>query len=286
MKISLRQRNPENLNEWIIKEIYLDSYLKSNLDLGIKLQKQNFDQVWFIDGMEGSGKTNLAMTCAYYVSPEERRHNLLSRIVCRIESADKVILDALQFDSIVIDEAFGGMSSMGFMSKINRLLQRRFVEIRAKNLFVFIVAPSFMDISRYFAIWRSRCLLHIYLKGSERGRACFFNYEKKKKLYILGKKQFYNYGCVSPNFLFRFTNEMPNVINVQAYFEKKRLANLESLEASNVDSHKSKKDFMKELLVNNSKLECPLTQEQLSRLFGLSSRTIRRYNQFLLGDSV
>lgn len=274
--VKLRQRNPNNVEEWIEKEVYLDGYLKSNLDIGVDLLRKKFDQVWFIDGSEGAGKTNLGITCAYYVSPEERRHTLLTRVCTKIEQADKTILEAQPFDSIVIDEGYGGMSSTGFMTKVNRLLQRRFTEIRAKFLFVFLIAPSFMDINRYFAIWRSRCLLHVYLKGDERGRSAFFNYDKKKLLFVLGRKKVYNYSCVTPNFIFRHTYQMEKLIDIKAYDRKKTLSNLQGQEEVLTEAMVRKKIY-KEILKNSKKLEPKVTNEQIAQLLGKTRRTIQSY---------
>ena len=274
--VKLRQRNPENVEEWIEKELYLDGYLKSNLDIGVDLLRKKFDQVWFIDGSEGAGKTNLGITCAYFVSPEERRHTLLTRVCTKIEQADKTILNAQPFDSIVIDEGYGGMSSTGFMTKVNRLLQRRFTEIRAKFLFVFLIAPSFMDINRYFAIWRSRCLLHVYLKGDERGRAAFFNYDKKKILYVIGRKKVYNYSCVTPNFIFRHTYQMEKLIDIKAYDRKKTLSNLEATKRE-LSEPEIKKKIYKEMIENRKKFGLTVTNEQLAQLIGKSRRTIQSY---------
>ena len=133
VKVILKQKNPDNLNEVITKEIYLDGYIKANLDLGVEQLRDDFDQVWFIDGGEGEGKTDLAVQYSYYVNPEETRHTLIDRICLSAEQFDKVILEANQYDSVVLDESFGGMSATGSMARINRVLQRRFTEIRAKN---------------------------------------------------------------------------------------------------------------------------------------------------------
>jgi hypothetical protein len=237
VKVKLRQRNPEKLDEWIEQEFYLDGYIKSNLDLGLEQLKNDFDQVWFIDGAEGAGKSDAAAQYGYYVNQEETRHTFLDRFCLSAEEFDKVILEAKQFDCVVLDEAFGGMSASGSMARINRVLQRRFTEIRAKNLFVFIVAPSFMDIMRYFAIWRSKCLLHIYLnKDRDRGFCSFYGEQKKRKLYILGKKNFYNYSIVSPQFTFRFIKQMHKCFDRAKYLEKKSKVVTRSPE----DIHKEK----------------------------------------------
>ena len=279
VKVKCKQKSETSPTGWIAREIYLDGYLKSNLDVGVKQLNKDFDQVWFVDGREGGGKTNIAVTCAYYVSRPEDRHTLINRIVPGIDKVKDVILDAKPFQSIVIDEAYGGMSATGFASKINRVLQKMFTEIRAKNLFVFIVAPSFMDISRYFAIWRSQCLLHVYTKGDERGYATFYNSNSKKKLYILGKKQFYNYSVSKPNFIFRFTKEMDKIIDKKAYDDKKRKANLEKGDDDGINRNALKRYIMErlEVMKDDEELKKKLPQKVWGNVFGVTSMTISRY---------
>ena len=278
VKVKLKQKNPENLDEEIEKEIYLDGYIKANIDLGLKQLHKNFDQVWFIDGGEGDGKTNLAITIAYYVNPEETRHTLIDRVCVDVEEAEKVLLAAKKYDAVVIDEGFWGMSASGTSAKLNRLLQRRFTEIRAKNLFVFIVMPTFMDAMRYFAIWRSRCLLHVYTKGDERGYAAFFNDKKKKRLYIKGKKEFYNYACVSPNFVFRFTKCAGKLIDEEAYDNKKRDVSLQTRSVQK-DIRQIMIECWERVLVNIHKTTKPLTQEQKAEIIAMARTSIARYER-------
>ena len=278
MKIKLKQKDPENLDTTIEREIYLDGILKANLDLGMKQLRKDWDQVWFIDGPEGAGKSVLGATLAYYVSPEERRHNLIDRIIVKIEEAPEVIKTATPFDGIVIDESFGGMSSAGFMNKLNKMLQRMFTEIRAKNLFIFIVAPTFMDINKYFAIWRSKCLLHVYSVKGERGYCSFFNANRKKKLYIIGKKKFYDYQCVFPNFRFRFTNCAKSFVDWDAYKAKKAAKNLE-IEDSNYTPPTAMKQCWMKVRENLGKLTKPLTQTQFAEAIEMSERSIKAYDR-------
>lgn len=280
MKIKLEEISKDG-KEVCEKEIYLDGILKNNLDLGMKQLRKDWDQVWFIDGKEGSGKSVLGVTCAYYVSSPERRSSLIDRIVVKIEDAPQVIKDAQPFDSVVLDESYGAMASSGHMVKLNRMLQRLFTEIRAKNLFIFIVSPTFMDINRYFAIWRSKCLLHVYSDKGLRGYCSFFNEERKKRLFILGRKQFYNYNVVKPNFRFRFTNSSRNVIDWEEYKRIKKEKNLEIEQEPDVANPKIMIELYMRIINNIDKTTKPLTLPQRSELLAISYQQIRYYKDLL-----
>ena len=104
VKVKLKQRDEEG--GWREVEIYLDGYIKSNLDLGVEQLHDDFDQVWFIDGGEGEGKSDMAAQYAYYVNPEESRHTLLDRICLSSEEFEEVILESKQYDAVVLDESF------------------------------------------------------------------------------------------------------------------------------------------------------------------------------------
>jgi len=158
------------------------------------------------------------------------------------------------------------------------MLQRMFTEIRAKNLFIFIIAPTFMDINKYFAIWRSKCLLHVYSIKGDRGYCSFFNADRKKKLYIIGKKKFYDYQCVFPNFRFRFTNCAKDVVDWDAYKAKKTAKNLEIADEG-VNHQSVEKQVREEVVKNNKKRDKPLTQKELAQLLGCHSRSIERYTK-------
>ena len=283
VKVKLKQRDPEDLEKVKEVEIYLDGYIKANLDLGVEQLHDDFDQVWFIDGGEGEGKSDLGAQYAYYVSPEESRHTLLDRICLTAEDFDEVILNAKKYDSIVLDESFGGMSATGSMARINRVLQRRFTEIRAKNLFIFIVAPSFMDIMRYFAIWRSKCLLHVYLsKERKRGFAAFYGEKKKRKLYILGKKNFYNYQVVAPQFTFRFIKQLHLVVDKELYDKKKGEVTTRTPQDEREEKMKIRKRVIVAFAIEKLwQKGIGLKTAQLSEIFNYSERYIQEITKEL-----
>jgi len=172
--------------------------------------------VFLYDGYEGSGKSIKAMQDAFYCDSTLN----LDMIVFTPYEFRKAILKAKPYQAVVYDEAYTGLSSRATMSQINRALVSMLAEIRQKNLFVFVVMPTFFDLDKYVALWRSRALIHVYTgKNFQRGFFGFYNIDRKKDLYINGKK-FYSYGKPKANFTGRFTNTY--VVDEKAYRKKKK----------------------------------------------------------------
>lgn len=196
---------------------YMDGYLKGVLD-EVKLSVlKDMDLIILVDGPERSGKSTLAQQCAAVVDPTFN----ISRVCFTPNEFQKTITEAEPGQAVVYDEAYTGLNSRGTMSVINRALVSMLAEIGQKNLIIFVVMPTFFDLDKYVAIWRSKVLLHVYTgEKFQRGFFAAYNETTKKYLYIEGKK-FYEYkGRVKPNFFGRF----PGVytVNEKAYRQKKR----------------------------------------------------------------
>lgn len=198
----------------------VDGYLATNLDKARKAASKDWDMFFIVDGIEGSGKSTLAQQCAGYV---DRDFNM-SRIAFTPEEFIETVKKADKYQAVVYDEAMSGLHSRSSMSAVNKSIVIMAAEMRQKNLFVFIVLPTFFDLDKYIALWRSRALLHTYAdKNFNRGRFAFFNVDRKKHLYIQGKKT-YNYGKPRANFIARFSGAY--VVPEDAYRKRK----LEALE--------------------------------------------------------
>jgi hypothetical protein len=217
------------------KQIYMDGYLKQNLDLAKHTIKKDWDFIFAVDGNEGAGKSLLTQQAAGYCDP-----TLCIERICFTPEEFKVqVLTAKQYQSIIFDEAYGGLSSRAAMSSVNKILVDMLTQIRQKNLFIFIVLPCFFDLDKYVSLWRSRALIHIYTGDNmERGYFSFYNSERKKDLYVYGKK-FYSYKMPGPNFRGRFANQY--VVDKDKYKQKK----LDSL--TNIDQQKTSPDHDDEI---------------------------------------
>ena len=208
----------------------MDGFLKSNLDICKEAIKDDWDFVILVDGMERGGKSVLAMQMAYYCDPALTIDN----VCLTTEEFKKAVINARPYSAIVYDEAFTGLSSRNTMTRINKSLVEMLAEIGQKNLFIFIVCPTFFDLDKYPALWRSKALVHIYTgDGFERGFFRFYSMETKKNLYVYGKKT-YNYNCLKADFYGCFTNFY--IIDKAAY-KKKKADSLRKKEADKDDEN-------------------------------------------------
>ena len=249
------------------KDFYMDGYLQNMLDVMKKKIKEDFDFVIVVDGFEGSGKSVLAQQIGYYLD-----HTLtLDKVVFRADPFKKAVLKAERYKVVIFDEAFGGLSSRQFFSQTNKALNDMLSEIRQKNLFIIIVLPTIFDLDRYVSLWRSVCLVHVYLTDNlERGRFLFFNQSRKKTLLVEGKKG-YNYSVVKSNFHGRFTNHY--VVNEASYRKKK----LEALRATDntINSPIFEKHIkQRNLLINHLNNECDYSHKKIGEIAGLSRQSV------------
>jgi len=223
------------------KEYYMDGFLNNNLSMAASVIKKDWDMIFAVDGAEGSGKSVLTQQMAYFVDSTLN----IDRIVFTPNELRKAIVTSKPYQAIVYDEAYTGLSSRATMSLINRTLISMLAEIRQRNLFIFVVMPCFFDLDKYVALWRSRALIHVYTgKNFERGFFSFYNVDKKKELYIKGKK-YYSYSQPKANFIGRFTNHY--TVDEKEYKKKKK--------NSLIDREKKKEERDKYLEIQSAMFE-------------------------------
>ena len=209
IKFNEETKKWEELEKYSKDGVYMDGYLKSNLDYLEKSLHNDYDLFIAIDGRERFGKTTIGAQIAYYL---DSTYNL-SRCVFTADQFMEAVAKAKPFLAIVFDEAHGYLGSRQSMSKFNRMLIKVMSEMGSKNLIVIIILPNFFELDKYPAIHRTSCLINVHQRGSFK----LFNYEKKKQLYLKGKR-FYAYN-VSANFHGKFTKWFP--LDKEEYQRKK-----------------------------------------------------------------
>lgn len=219
------------------KEFYMDGYMKSNLDIAKRVIVKDWDMFSIYDGYEGVGKSVKVMQDAFYCDPTLN----LDRVVYNPDEFERACLSSNKYEAIIWDEAFEGLNISDHYKEITKGLRKMIAKIRQRNLFVFIVVPSFFDLIKSVALWRARWLVHCYTVGEfERGYFSYYNMDRKLELYVKGK-EYYNYDCVKPNFYGRFTNKY--VLSEEDYRKKKDAHSFKKEE----DKEVCKEDFYREL---------------------------------------
>lgn len=182
---------------------YMDGYLKSNLDLYKKMVKKNRDLIFITSGREGEGKSVLTAGVLKYLDPSFN----LDRCYTKGDDFIRALAEADEpYKAYMFDEG-QEFTSRSAMTRFNKFLVKVLSKVRAKQLYIGICIPSFFELDKYAAIHRSSFLLNVYSKKGRRGQFMFWNWEKKKILYLKGKKS-YDYNCVKTNFHGSFAKKM------------------------------------------------------------------------------
>jgi hypothetical protein len=200
---------------------YLDDLIYTNfVKVVIPSVKNRWDYPFIVSGMEGTGKSTLAFTFAHFLDPTFN----LDRVVFSADGLMKAIDNAKPESAIVMDEAIISLASQSASTAIQQILIKKFVTIRKKRLYIFLVIPSIFLLRKYFAIFRAKILIHCFTPdGISRGMAKIFSYETKRKLYLLGQKMF-DQGAVREDFVIHFVDTENYFFDANEYDQKKEAA--------------------------------------------------------------
>lgn len=255
-------------------ELYMDGYLKSNLQGLYEFVRNDWDGIGFVTGYEGDGKTVLGMQMAHYLDADFNLENVVftaGQFEERVDEADP-------FTAIVWDEADD--LSKGWWDDMLQALISKFKRIRSKNLFIILITPTIFDLQKYFVIHRTRFLIEVYSDGTIRGFFKFFNRERKKDLYIKGKRH-WDMDAASSNFKGRFT-KLPEgfPIDWDSYNEKKDEATeaMLALQGQNKQQVvvKYRRDCVKRLYDLLERKGLDWNQQDIAEVFGVDRTTVSK----------
>ena len=204
---------PENVKyegniNWQLKEI---------LDRAKQRNTEDWDMVFVVDGEERGGKSRFASQIAKYLCPDLD----ISHYAFSPTQFKEKIQAAKPQTPVVYDEAHSGFNTRSTMTKVNKMLVSMMTEIGYKNLYVFIVLPSFFDLDSYIALHRAKALFHVYVSKKLWRRGFFWAMNKAslRDLYIYGKK-FRDYGVRKSDFSGCFGKW--SGVNLPQYIEYKK----------------------------------------------------------------
>jgi energy-coupling factor transporter ATP-binding protein EcfA2 len=269
--IVLKDYKEDTYNNKLVVEINI--ILWEKVKSIIKIRKKGFDSVILIDGDRRTGKSTLAKTIAYLLNPNMTIKNYVAAME---EAAEK--LDSVRDEDVLIfDEGSLIANSKEVMRTKNVQLEKIIDVIGQKKLCLIFCMPTFFSISKSIAVQHSRFLIHTYTDAElNRGRFIYFSTKKKKLLYIIGKKNNNSYKKPKASFNGMFVDfKLP-------FEDEYNKIKMDSLKATLSPGVKKKEpiqirnEIIQKAIDNASKNGFEMTQKQLSAIFDLSERQIRR----------
>jgi len=208
-------------NGKIKKGYYMHDTLKDNLEYELKRVEKNWDSVILYDGEEGAAKTTVACANAYYLSYKAGLKFDINNIVFTQSEFMKLVDIAKPKTNIVWDEFVLSGLNLEALSMLQITLIKKMTIIRKKRLIIHLIIPYMFMLTKYFAIARTRCLIHVYSNDNlTRGDFLYYNKPSKRRLYITGKK-FWEYGNTKSDFNGDFTNTFGLFFNIDEYEKRK-----------------------------------------------------------------
>lgn len=263
--------------EWDDRRIFIDDIIAKRIPKWKRqVLKHDRDKVILIDGREGSGKSVLAQQLAFAIDEDFNINKIAfngEQLIEKIHNLDKKV-NRKKGDCFILDEAFGAISSRQAMSSINRTMVKLGTEMRMYNLFVIVVLPYFFDMDKYYAIARSDFLIHVkFDKKGYRGYYQLFPYNKKKLLYIKGKKE-YSYSVVkSPLPTCRFRDGY--IVDKEEYNQLKE-AGTKQNEKNNVTKREYVLNERVSKLINWIKDNYGLTDNEIADIINVDRSNVTR----------
>ena len=193
----------------------------------------------------------------------------IKNIVFRPKKLIERAFEVPKYSCVILDE----WEEANYWSELGMTLRQFFRKCRQLNLFILIICPNFFQVPMSYAISRSIFFIDVRFETNfERGFFSFYNFKKKKLLYLKGKKT-QDYGVVKPDFYGRFTDGY--AVPREEYLAAKLKDAKEAEETSkkNVTEPQIRRKLFKQLHVNLPKI----TIKDLAIGFGISYQTAFRY---------
>lgn len=181
-----------------------------------------------------------------------------------------------KYSCILLDE----WEDSHYWSELGMSLRQFFRKCRQLNLFIIAIIPNFFQLPMNYAISRSVFFVDVRFEGEfERGYFRFYNYKKKKELYMKGKK-FHDYNVVAPDFDGRFFQGYG--IDEDEYRKAKYDDMINSEEE---EKKKLSENDIKIKIAKQFKSNCPeISNKTIARGFAVSERTIYQWFKGDKGD--
>lgn len=257
---------------------YIDETLYQNIKILAKniVRDMTFLGVISSSTLEvGSGKSVLVQQIAEaYLEAVREFHRIDNQLSMKnITFSPRELIDKAfqvpKYSVIILDE----WEDLNYWSELGMSLRQFFRKCRQLNLFMLVIIPNFFQLPLSYAVSRSVFFIDVKFSGEfERGYFRFFSFNKKKELYLKGKKT-QDYNCVKPDFMGRFADGY--VIDEATYRRVKYLDMLkwDKEESKPLTEKQIRVKLFKQIYQNLDKISI----KELSKGFGVSERTGSRW---------
>jgi len=267
---------------------YIDGTLAENLDIFAKRIIDDMHFLILISGndMVGNGKTTIGTQVgAYLTNKINELHNLNNSF-----TSDNVVfkggdLSVTSFKlpklSVVLLDESDDLKEHA-MKDTTLKLKRYFRKCRQQNQILILITPSFFELSKFYALARSHCLINVkFYDDFRRGTFDFYGANSKKKLYLKGKKE-WNYDVQREDFSGMFSSSYTFFPDLDDNIKKYKARKYYDMEHdADDDAPENWKQMEIELRIKlfgdlYTKLG-DVTIKRIADGFGVSERTGKRY---------
>lgn len=267
--------------------VYIDTALASNLDVYARKIVEDMHFLILITGNDnvGNGKSTMGTHVAAYLTWRiNQLHGINNTYTCKNEffSAERLIEGSSKlpkFSVVKLDEG-DDLTTHG-MKELAVRLKRYFRKCRQLNQVVILILPSFFELSKFFALSRSHCLINVkFQKEYERGYFDFYSPKAKKLLYLKGKKE-WDYDACSPSFKGVFGEHyifFPNIHKETKKYLRRKYDDMiaDAKEQESISIHEVIKE-LNIILFRKVLRTKKIFKKDLCKLFGVSERTGTRW---------
>ena len=224
-----------NINLIKKEKLKMNINLFSNIMEILDMIRLKFDGVILLDGMEGSGKSELGKQICLTSNKDFGAKD----VFYTVDQFEEWVDNSIPGSAGLWDEFVLAGLSTDALTKMQNILIKKFTMMRKKGLIVVLVIPYIFMLRKYFAVARTRCLIHVYCRGKTRGYFKFYNYKEKQFIYNYGYKTWLYSPKVNASFQGQFGVWADNYIDNKAIELKKD-------EAMKLESEdKKSKDLLK-----------------------------------------
>ena len=254
-------------------------YINSTLNDNIKILARNIIKDMTYLGIitsstleVGTGKSVFTQQIAEaYLENIRQQHGIdntlsMQNLVFRPKDIIERSFQIPKYSVVICDE----WEDLHYWSELGTTLRQFFRKCRQLNLLILIIIPNFFQLPMSYAISRSVFLIDVQFKGEfDRGFFSFYNFHKKKNLYVYGRKT-QDYDKVKPNFTGRFTDGY--VVNEQQYRDAK-MKDLEMQEERDKSPEDNKRSIIIDFFFKIRKNLKGVTNLQLAQAAGVTEKT-------------